>query len=333
MWKDYDDLDSLAKVNECRQQLLEVGADPTISTPNTRSPARVIFSRSRKVIKDYSHSEQRSDPDKDALATLLNHGFEFLASVVDSCHIVNIVIAEQGWTLAGVEFLLQLSGSKLPTQNLTCALGNAIHGSFDADESEWLQVLILLIENGADMTGPGHWVSGVACNPRTWYKMRDMESHEMYDGHNDSILNQDLRLRRIWAKGLAACGYDAEEFISQSKRFEELSETDDEGSEDEALLMPDEELISTAEYNSRSTRFEEMWDTDDEECEEQKDRISDEDNISTAEEPVQPPDLNEEAFDGANGSGANDTSQLSGPIPYNSSDWARLEEDTLIWQD
>ena len=369
IWVIRDDSGSLAKANECRQQLLEAGADPTISTPNTRSPARVIFSSSRKVIRDCFHSEQCSDCDKDALATLLNHGLEFLVSEVDPREVMAWYTAEGGWTLEGVGLLLQLNGSKLPVQNLTHALWNAIHGSLNAYESEWLQVLVLLIENGAEVTGNGHLVSKLACNPRTSYSEEDMRWNEIAMEGRSSTLNQDLRLRRIWAKALAACGYDAEEFISKSTCFEELSETNDEGSEDNSGTTSDEDDISTAQYIprsphfeelseidderrkghdravsneddistagyiSQSTRFEGICDTDDEGCEDSNGTISDEIDTSTAEDPSQPPKLNEEAFDGTSGSGPDDTSQLSGPIPYSSSDWALLEEDALIWQD
>ena len=355
-------------MNECKRQLLEAGADPTISPPRRASFAMGVLYECQKVIGDLSKSDQRSDFDKETLATLLHYAFEFVAFEVDPCKIVDAHMSRQGWTPDSVAHLLQLSGSKLPIQDLTCTLTFAIRGSLRVDESGLLGVLILLIRNGADMTHHGHWISEIACCPQTRYKLDYRFPRKMFDPFCLEISNCDLKLRRIWAEALATCGYDAEEYISQSTRFEELSKTNDEGSEDNSGTTSDEDDISTAQYIppsphfeelseidderregddravsneddistagyiSQSTRFEGMCDTNDEGCEDPNGTISDEDDTSTAEEPSQPPGL-DEAFNGASASETDDTSQPSGTARYNSIDWALLEEDTLVWRD
>lgn len=306
-------------IDECRRHLFEADADPTISTRGYVSPAMHILLYSQKVVWDTSNNDQYSDSDQSSLAMLLNHGFEFLASEIDLREIVACCIKERWWTLDGVDFLLRLSGSKLPVQNLSWTLENAIHGSRRADESEIMQVLILLMKNGADVTGQGHLVSKIVCNPRTKYKVR----------HKFGIFNRDLRLRQIWAEALAACGYDAEEFILQSTRFVDFSETDDEGSEDQSETVSDEDEISTTESISQSTRFEECSESDDEGCEDQSETVSDEDDISSTEDQPKPPELNEEAFNDEDASRPDHAYQP----PYNSIDLALLEEDARVWQE
>ncbi|MDI1487667.1 MAG: hypothetical protein OHK93_006938 [Ramalina farinacea] len=152
----------------------------------------------------------------------------------------------------------------------------------------------------------------------------------LFDGHRP---NHHLRLRQIWAEALAACGYDAEEYISQSARFEELSDTDEEGSEAQNVILPFGEEISTAEYFSRAKRFDELSKIYNRRSQDQRETISEQDDTSTAEESAQSLGLNDEAYNGASASETDDAFEPSYSLPYNSSDWAGLEEDALVWRD
>ena len=354
--KRLEDPDSLTMLDECRRDLLEAGADPTIGTPSFNSLAMAMLGSSRKVVGDVSNSSHYSDFDQESLDILLNHGFELLASEMDLRGIVAYCIRRGGWTLDGVDFLLRLSGSKLPIQDLSCTLEYAIHGSSRADEREMVQVLMLLIENGANMTRLGHWVSEVACNPLTLYRTSDSLSKEMYYLFDGLRPNHDLWLRQIWAEALATCGYDPENFISQSRCIEILSEIDEVGSEVLVILLQYGEFISTSEYFSRAKRFDELskiynkrskyqsnttLEEDNistagyisEKLEDDGGNVSNEDGISTTENQASLPQLNEEAFDGEDASKTNKTYHPPVPTFYDSTDWGRLEEDARIWQD
>lgn len=170
-----DDPGSRAYVNECRRQLLAAGADPTIETPRCCSLFSILISTRSKVIRTLFHSDLCSNISKESLAVLLNHGFEFLAcsSEVDIRLTVSWVLSRRVWMFDWIAFLLQMSGSILPFQDLTHSLPIAILGSLHESRAGILKVLILLIKAGADLSTHGEFVSMIACNPRGTYFSHD----------------------------------------------------------------------------------------------------------------------------------------------------------------
>lgn len=290
----------LAMVNECSLYLLEAGADPTIRTPRWNSFSTIVCRAATKVIRSFSHSALYSNPEKESLVTLLNHSFEFLvsSSEVDLCDLVMGCFQTAMWTFDAVASLLQLSGSKLPVQNLDGTLFKALLGSLRENKTGILKVLILLIEAGADLTTDGPLVSKIACNPQTTYK-----TSAVFSIRRDCVgfINHQLGLRRIWAEALTACGYDAEEYILQSTRFEELSESDGEEAENPSEITSDEDDTSTTEdqiispdLNQEAFHNEEDLLGTDSLC--QSGLTLGEDNISTAEDQTDFPSLDQEDF-------------------------------------
>ena len=324
----------------CRH-LLEAGADLTISTPNWNSYFESQLCIMSKVIKNSSQSYHYPDIEQDSIAVLLNHAYEFLAynSEVDLRLLVFQFIYARQWTVEIVAFLLQMSGSQLPVQDLSNTLPQAILGSHDESESGISKVLILLLKAGADVDGSGEIVSKIACNPRKTYIIggKPLETDDVY------YSNHDLRLRQIWATALTTCGYDAEEYITQSTRFEELSDIDDNESLDEIrweMMEMGIEMIPVYNENlDASTRTVSGTDagksvgTERDSQDQWSGTISDEDDIFTTRDQADFPKLNRETSDSVSASETDGAYQPPDFAPYNTSEWAFLEEEAHVWRD
>lgn len=97
--------------------------------------------------------------------------------------------------------------SKLPLQNLDGCLHLAIMGSLCADEEGWKNVLVLLIDAGADVyaeNSRGFSVSDLAC---ATIKSRHQSNKKTVWRYSK---------QKSWAEALIACGYDAEEVMAEA---------------------------------------------------------------------------------------------------------------------
>ena len=294
------------------------------------------------MIKNSSQSYHHPDIEKETIAVLLNRAYEFLAcsSEVDLRSLVFEYICIRWWTVDVVTFLLQMSGSQLPVQDLSYTLRQAILGSHVESESGISKVLILLLKAGADMDGSGEIVSKIACNPRKTYIIRRRKGRVADFSY---CSNHDLRLRQIWAAALTTCGYDAEEYISQWTRFEEFSDIDDNESLDEIrceMMEMEEEMKHVYDENlDTSPRTVNGIDagksvgTERDSQDQWSGIISDKDDIFTTRDQADFPKLNRETSDSVSASETDSTYQPPNFAPHNFSEWALLEEGPHVWRD
>ena len=302
-----DDPEHLALTNRCRRLLLEAGADPTI-TPGNGSDYSFLTSTlhtGKTVVIEFPNMEMSSLTwEKESLLLLFNQGREFIAtsSVTEPESLLRLRLLSGCWTVEDIALLLRLQESAaLPPQDFTSCLHFALCGGVYEGPEGLTNVLILLIEAGADIYAKdqsGDSASDIACTAaKRWC---DGTAKQWCDGSISGFLyrhNYDLRLKEIWVNALTACGYNAEEVISSSMRIEELSDTDDDSVQAQA-----------------------------------REPSSDGPDYFAVEDLNDMPRLSHDICDRTSQSESDHTSRLPDSAFYSHSDWSLLEEEANVWR-
>ena len=222
-----EDQGELDRVNQCRLILLEAGADPDIVPTSFSNDMRSFIEytmwNGTSVSKMFSPVERLSLIEtKESLQLLFDHGGPLFVTsdMVGSGSLLKKHLFEGHFTLKTVALLLRRSGTQeIPVQNLVGCLYLAIRETHLAEPDELKGILNALLQAGADPYERAEYetVSEVTCDPHVM----------LCDSRMARRHNHDLVLRDIWSQALTACGYDAEEVISNSLRLRELSDASD----------------------------------------------------------------------------------------------------------
>ena len=129
------------------------------------------------------------------------------------------------WTANSVRLILTRQGKAgFPAQNLNSSLVTALRGTWLAGENDMKEVLVLLLEAGADIHEifDGMSVSDFACDRRTGYTMFSPS----LGNDTQYLCNRDMRLKEIWSDALKAYGYSAGELSDLLDNSERLDRED-----------------------------------------------------------------------------------------------------------
>ena len=161
---------------------------------------------------------------------------------IDLHRVVYNSLTCKGWSYDSLAYLLEISGSILPHQDLRATLPLAILGSWQESFAGITSTLVLLIRKGADVHDNDDETSKKACNPTTRYGR---------DGIQGGVVNSDRRLLWIWIAALLTCGHDAD-FIADLPHIEYQKDVAEKGTSDEEM---DKNVVHQSAMNMLMTRF------------------------------------------------------------------------------